>query len=460
MKTNHQILKELNDLEIKNQIYEVNVKNNISLYRLVRFNIRVKYLNENNGFTNKTENSELKISELLKYFFISLFQLFRLITSSNKIDNFVFAFPRLFNTGNEFIDKFTDPVLEFSELKDNTIIFQHSFGNPHLNPRKNNNKVVYADFIDIVAKFISLLTYKINVNKYRIEIDDLQKKINLIYGKDFISKKEIALSLTRFLVYIFFYKQIIKIVKPNNIFLVSREVFKFISYLGKQNNIKVFEFQHGITQTETPFYTGPYLENMDPDYFLVFGEAWKNDFYGIPKDKIINIGWAYKDYVQKIMESNQKQISNKILVISSPAITDKILSFVIDAINFNSLFEFDIRLHPQEKLSINQLNSIEKHKNITISNNKEDSIFAIQKYNTVIGDNSSVLYEALSMGKNVGKINMNQIFSRNLEEDIRNGFFIINTFIDIPTNQINHNKQTSEYFYSNFNQDIFNTLIK
>src|SRR5690606_14606278 len=80
--------------------------------------------------------------------------------------------------------------------------------------------------------------------------------------------------------------------RPKNIFIVNRVVFRFVIHAGRKIGARIFELQHGITQTDTSLYAGPYNEGVDPDLFLVFGKAWVNDFYAIPKEKIINLGWA------------------------------------------------------------------------------------------------------------------------------------------------------------------------
>src|SRR5690606_34942430 len=129
-------------------------------------------------------------------------------------------------------------------------------------------------------------------------------------------------SLAIFLISSMLYAPFFRKIKLKNVFIVSRDVFKSALYVAHKNKCKGFEFQHGITQSETALYSGIYQKEYDPQVFLVFGEAWVNDFYGIPKEQIINIGWAYKDYVKEALSQPEKNNENTFLVISSPAITD------------------------------------------------------------------------------------------------------------------------------------------
>ena len=46
-------------------------------------------------------------------------------------------------------------------------------------------------------------------------------------------------------------------------------------------------------------YSGYYNPDIDPDYFLTFGDACHKNVFGIPENKIINIGWAFKSYLKQ-----------------------------------------------------------------------------------------------------------------------------------------------------------------
>lgn len=41
------------------------------------------------------------------------------------------------------------------------------------------------------------------------------------------------------------------------------------------------------------------IPTIDPDYFLTFGDACHKNVFGIPENKIINIGWAFKSYLKQ-----------------------------------------------------------------------------------------------------------------------------------------------------------------
>lgn len=93
-------------------------------------------------------------------------------------------------------------------------------------------------------------------------------------------------------------------------------------------NLPVYEFQHGITNGETCLYSGYYNPDIDPDYFLTFGDACHKNVFGIPENKIINIGWAFKSYLKQ-QHLNTEFFPDTFLVISEPEISQKVIDIVI-----------------------------------------------------------------------------------------------------------------------------------
>src|SRR5690606_38879442 len=159
--------------------------------------------------------------------------------------------PRMNEIGDNCLDKITDLVISATDLNENTLIFQHSFGKPCNKQRLHYNKTVNADLIDISSRFFAKV-YNIYVRiKYRIQINELSNRIISVYGSDSLNKNLIEESLAIFLISAKLYAPLFRRMKPKNVFIVSREVFKFALYLGHKNKCKVFEFQHGITQSES-----------------------------------------------------------------------------------------------------------------------------------------------------------------------------------------------------------------
>ncbi|WP_407267392.1 hypothetical protein [Tenacibaculum maritimum] len=202
----------------------------------------------------------------------------------------------------------------------------------------------------------------------------------------------------------------LKAIGARQIFVVDRIVFLPFIRAAKVKNIEVLELQHGITHSETVLYTGDYQPEIDPDIFLNFGVKWIGEQFSIPIKKQVNIGWAYNSWllVKADIEVNQKTV----LMVSSPAITDKILKTTLELAEQYSTYSFSIRLHPQEALSSAQQKQLHNRKNIVLDNKNIDSLISVLKHEVIIGENSSVVYEALSLGKKVGKIMFNGLDSK------------------------------------------------
>lgn len=221
----------------------------------------------------------------------------------------------------------------------------------------------------------------------------------------------------------------------------------------------VAEFQHGVTMGLTILYSGHYDKVADPDYFLAFGEAWKGPQFAIPVEKIINIGWAFKDMFENTSSSVLPKL-NTCLVISSPDITAKLLGAILSLAAKYPHVNFHIRCHPQESYKNEERAKIESVPNIMIVDNTIDSSSAIKNYTYVIGENSSVLFEALSMEKLVGRLVLNGLnpISTRVQND---GFYYIRSESDFETflSMTKNDNSIAGNFYSKFNPTIIDSLF-
>mgnify|MGYP000654347217 CR=1 FL=1 len=268
-----------------------------------------------------------------------------------------------------------------------------------------------------------------NLNKKAKEYFNLSSKFSFI----------IALRMGVFLNKCLFAYITLKFLRINKVILVNRVVFLPFIAVAKKNNIKVLELQHGITHSETDLYMGEYQYEIDPDYFLNFGSIWVGNQFSISKEKQVVIGWAYKDWL--LSRINVGLIPKSVLVVSSPSITSRILKSTIELATEFKNYNFILRLHPQEKLDSTQIKELENYINIIIDDNIQDSLFSILKCQFIIGENSSVLYEAISLAKPVAKIMFNGLKSKNI---------------------LDNNIETIQYLFevADFSCFISNSLVK
>lgn len=433
----------------------------VPLWRLVRSSVVDDYLSKKHGFGKRNQRKDkFKVSIILISYLYSSWDLLKLLCSDKKVKIAVFPFKRLQKYGDEYFDKFTDPLTEY--LNEETyMLFQKPFAGEQKKPRYNSKKIIRIEGIDYTAKFLGYvlapITFLFFIKKTCSVFKEAKKIFPISYS--FIIKLTIVAS--QFVVSYFLYYIILRKLKVRKVFFVNREINMPITRASKKLNIETFELQHGITHSYTVLYSTQYNEYVDPNYFLSFGSFWRGNQFGIPIEKIQNLGWAYKELVLKNSLKNQSLLANQVLVISDSVISSEILINAIELAKNNLNIIFNVRLHPQENPNKKLIEEINKLNNIKIVDNSIESSIAILKYKYILGTNSSVLYEAISLNKRVGCFNYGGCkISVNNEID-KTPFFILNNAEDFhlflkeetPTNYNNP-------FYSDFNPELFANLVK
>lgn len=435
--------------------------NEVSIWRVVRFGFRVSDLKKTVSFTNKTKPSRFNLANFVFNYFLSMWQFLKIIVIKPQIDILLVPFPRLTKIEDVYLDKFTDPIIDqFPQKK--VLIAQRSLGGNHFSPRRHSAQVFKTEFINITPLILAVFFTPLFFLKHHKKLTGFFASISHIYSISLKKRVLISYKLTAFFLEVRFSSWLLKNTQCPSIIGVSRTVFAPLTVAGKKLNIKSFELQHGITSNVSTLYHGNYNESIDVDHFLVFGSYWVNSFFGIPPDKIHNIGWAYKDYIDSKTNSDSNYSKKKVLLISSPAITNQVLELALLIDSFDINYQIDIRLHPQENLNLSQQNIIASSNFLNIADSSIDSTIAVAKYDKIIGDNSTVLFEALSLNKVVGKLNMLDIKSRNLNDDLNLGFFMLNDkeqLYDYLNDSLELEFKVDNNIYSDFNKELFNKLI-
>lgn len=453
------LLREINNIERSLGLYHIKVFN-VPLWRLVRFQVRSEKLKKETGFVNRTTEVKLNIFSLLQNYVKSFFQLIDLILKAKKYRGVIFAFPRLVKHNGEYLDKFTDPIIEQTALKNQVLVVQRNLSGQQLKPRRSESAdIIMSDFVDYSSKLLAIVLLPLFYLIYHKEINDLYKKASKYFSLNNKFKLFTCFKVGEFYIQINFWNRLFSSVGCNNVFIVNREIYFPQSVSSKTKAIKVYELQHGITHSETVLYAGDYQEAIDPDFFLTFGEKWVGEQFAMPLDRIKNIGWAYGDWMSE--KKNCEVDEKSILVVSSPAITEQILRTVSELAEMYVDYEFTLRLHPQEAMTDKQLLKINNYRNIIIDDKDTDSMLAVLSHKFCIGENSSVLYEALSFGINVGKINYNGLSSKRQIDDEIYGFYYIDSNEDFA--QFLRRKEEDAYvdvgIYNKFDPLKFEKII-
>lgn len=444
-------------LELDNDLNSIKI-DGIPLWRVIRFSTRTGYLKRKNIYTNRSKKIKINIKQLLCNYWQSRQQLKRFIRSNIHVKNIVFAFPRLTKVDeNLYLDRFTDPVIQKTDIKNNYIIFQRNLSGERLTPRIDEEKVIYIEYIDYSIKLYSILLLPKAIFKYRNQIELLFNSAKNIFELSKKDKINMYISINAFFIAQNYYRKIFRKLKPSNVFTVNRSVFAPVIASCNKMDIKTFEFQHGVTLNDTVLYSGVYNKIIDPNFFLAFGENSEAKCFYIPESKFVNIGFAFFSFLKEEKLKKTGDISN-ILFVSSPNITDKLLLLLEKVVKNLTMSNFVIRLHPQEELSQEQYNIIGRYNNLTIDDNSIDSFLSLLNCDKVIGDKSTVLFEALSLNKSVAKLNYGG-FNNTFQQD--DGFTYINSIEEL-LGFIEHKEtpQIRDKTYSNFKQNKLNILVK
>lgn len=452
-----EIIEKIIEIESSNGLNNLYVED-IPLWHIIRYRMRGYYFLRN-GINDISSGHKSKFTvKDVGYFFISFFQLIKLFIVKSRPKVCFFGFTRLESINGFFIDKFIDPIISEANIKETDFLYFNNQYGEHSIPRNNEHRIVYTDFINLFSLLIGIfvLPYLYIKNK------SAYKKVIKVTQNYIAKSSKVILYILLKSSTIFIQKKIYAIIfkrlEAKSIVGVSRVTFIPQSLAAKQLKVKVIEVQHGITQGWTNLYSGYNNPRVDPDFFCAFGNFCPSTVFGIDQSKVINVGWAFKDYIKKSSQSIQK--SDAVLVISEPQISEKLLNFIVALSQRLPDVYFHIRRHPQELFNALQLNILKENSHIIDVSSRQCSQIAILPYDFIIGENSSVLYEALSLGKKVGRINCNGLNAIGYDKSNSDGFYYINDIEDfsrfVNTTVINTSRLQ---IYSDFNSSLFNSLI-
>lgn len=457
MRKSDDILRDICQREIVNSLYDIKI-NDISIYNYIKRSCRDKVM----SLYDQGENisaPQVPPKESRKSFLLSIFKLLKYLLLMKKAENLIIAFERTDMIGGVYVDKFTDPLIDFTNIGNSYFIFEQGRAGRHLSPRLHANKVIFTDCIYRISYHLLPITRKYYIKKNYKQLKRLYASIKQYFPEITIEEEwMINVIISKHIsnhIFSFLFRRL----GIKRIFAPSRGSFFHLIPAAKKRGIIVYELQHGITYSESLTYSGYIDPLFSPDYFLSFGKIDSAWCYGISDDKVVEIGWAFEKYIQKQEKTNNK--AQKVLVISSPSISERMVSITCKLALQNHNIFFYFRPHPNEQLDKNQYERLYALRNITIDNSLENVTVSLMRFDNVIGENSTVLYEALSMGKKVGKLCMEGLEPQYLKrEDMACFYEIANNsdfveFINAPLEE-----KPSMKIYTPFKPEVVNNLLQ
>lgn len=451
------VLQGLCKREIEAGCYDCKV-GDINAYNLVRFRLRNYYLTSRGLEFVDNSSTSVNYWHFAKSFTQSAIQLLKLILLRKRFDVLFYPFLRLDKVGDYYLDKFTDPIIECCGLHENYIIFDRGRRGEHPTPRLHKKNVIFTNFIDVCCELYVRIRYKQLRQRYKEEFDHLFDAIDyalegIKYDRDFIANRVLLGSYT-----IRVYEWLLKRMNIKKIFAPSRVNLLELMRVARRNGMRIYEFQHGITYGETALYSGYRDPDFTPDYFLAYGDTPPRDVYGIDEEKMINIGWAFQDYLKKL-SSGQKIYEKGVLVISNPCTTDKVLRATFLLADAYKDIQFVVRPHPVEVVTQEHVNAIAEHENVSLQDWHINVALAMQSFDCVIGESSTVLYEALNDGKKVARFCFDDFTPEYLTPEDEECFWKVydtesfKSFIDGKAED-----KKSMKIYSKFDKELFMKL--
>lgn len=450
------ILKEISQKEIDLSCYNIRV-NNRPIYTMIRSDVRRQILRDK-GIKIASPKDRIHKLSFLYFSTLSIFHIIKLLLLGRKYNNLFFAFPRLDSINGLYMDKFTDPIIEQSNIND-YLIFDFGRGGFHYSNRLHKKNIVYSESIYLLAAALGFCGRAFFLNKHKAKINDMINAIEAISGNK-INKKFYSSKVVSIYYYISLMKFIMHRLDVKHIFGPSRQ-FMLVPFMAAYElGIKRYEFQHGVTYNETVSYSGYRDPYAVPDNFLAFGDNDPLDVYGIDNEKIVNIGFAFLEYADKLFNKSFNT-ANKVLVLSDPGKTEYICTVVAQIAQENPDYHFAIRTHPHEEINRKCLDIISKCKNIQIQDKRINIIQAFYQYDLVIGENSTAMYEAVSLGKKTAKLNYCNLHAMYLKPEDRDCFWQIDKKDDFKSfaSSIEIHKK-KKAIYSPFKNKIFMRLIE
>lgn len=451
------VLNELLEKEKELRIYDERIWG-IPLWGCVRRKYRAKYMLVHAKIPPMSNHANFNLWILTKSFFISFWHILKLLIFSQKKANLFLGFMRLERVDGLYMDKFIDPIIMLSAVKKDCVYFERGRSGVHRSPRAIDN-IVWTEFIDNLSSFIALFLFPFFVIFKWHAYHGLVVKIENLIS---ISLKDwfyICYRTTVLLLRTLFICLIIKRLGIKRVFAPVAVLHYSYVAACRLLNIPCYEIQHGITVGQTTTYSGEYIPEAYPDYFLVFGKSsLKDRLFGLPIENMINIGCAFKSLLKG---RNVVKLKDTYLLLSEPEITQKMVYTLSELAELYPKYNFHLRLHPLERLNQYQHERLSGCSNVTIVDNVENSTIACMAYAGVIAENTTVLYEAVSVGIKAARLQYNGFHTIHFEDEPQGMFFYMKKAEDFSgfVNDFNVAAVDAELFYSTFDVETFNEII-
>ena len=396
-----ELIREICVKEGNSVLYDIHI-GGIPAYSMIRGLVRYRII-ESKGLPIMKLRSPLNGRAAVKSAIVSFWQFLKLWVSGKKYPSIYYAFARVDKIGDYYLDKFTDPIIEQCEKEGNYLILDYGRAGVHPKPRVHAEHIIYLDFFSGLSRVYGMVFHGLFYHKFKREFDILFSEIKNAFGLD-LDKTAIVRELAGDSLYVGFLQRVFRKVSAERVIGPARAFMAAPFIAAKRQGMKRFELQHGITYGETVLYSGFRDGMIVPDRFLAFGDNKPSDVYGIDEARIVDVGWAMPDYLDKLSYDGLGFGPKDVLVVSDPAVSLPMLKAVTRLAKENPDRIFYFRPHPHEIITQEHRNLMTPFPNIKIQDRSINISIVLHEFNLIVGENSTVLYEALAIRKKVGRL--------------------------------------------------------
>lgn len=316
----------------------------------------------------------------------------------------IFDHPRKIEVNGEYIDIYTKYFID-DLLKEHVAleVYEDPYLNRHLSQPTAFRK--HTDFIWILIKLVSALMPNSKNKELRTLIGQLEQDIKTGFGCTLNLEKLFLSKLKQFKIRYFLLKTLLRIKKPEKIFLVVGYEYAALIAAAKSLGIKTVELQHGVITDYNLGYSFPGRVHpiaYFPDELYVWNDFWKSmcDF-PIKENRLVSFGFGYMN-VQKEKYAHVQRDPKQILVISQGTVGNALAKYFFENRNFFENYSIVFKLHPGEYSrwrTYSYLTKLSTMKNVFVLDNDAIPLYELFKQSTyTFGVYSTALYEAIEMG--------------------------------------------------------------
>ncbi len=305
-------------------------------------------------------------------------------------------------SGDNWVDPLTDPIVD-SMPAASTLTLERPLQGTHAQPAKTQ-RIAWYDAPKVAARIWARFGLKLN-DPNRVVI----KSLAAVLAQRFeIPQANFEQRLTRefraFRAEMWMSGFVLSRTKPKSVVVVNRWINSGVIAACHERRIPSYELQHGAVGKEGLKYVTPYNPTIDPSGFLTFGEDWKASEWGLPKDRIHNIGspfiWAQRE--NKVTKFS----GNKIMLVSQPNFSETLNRKFGQICSAFPDQEFLLQLHPQDRENWQAKYPCSQLPNVQTAPTQKPLYQLFGDCQAVIGQDSTVLLEASFFNLKVGLLQL------------------------------------------------------